>query len=324
MRDCIIQLQGLFTCLCLALAGCTINSDIDRHSTRAQTEVNRSVLASGGNVTRLPTTCRAQVLYPALLKVKEAQVLVQDEAIEYTSTPATMEWSELRLQTEPARFPVETKPAQYREVTERIEVERERTELFVTPAVYQTVIRTLQAAPAYDRWKLGCLGHAEQCVESVPIQYTEVSTQAVDIPARTEQKRLPSKTVEVKRKILVEAGAGTGTPIPATYQGIQVVRVTKPWRIQTTRIPARYQTISTARLIRPAHLSMAPSLCSDSIRTEQTRLIQQQLQAQGYAVSSSGLLDTATQAAILKFQQDNGLATGAITLETLRKLGLAA
>lgn len=326
MRNPNLFLPGLTACI--LLAGCAAHTDIANitsHSTAAApTEQLQKANASGatGGVAAIPAACSAPALRPAIFRPEEKRILVYDGSPEYRNIPAETAFNEITLQVEPAHFQDETVPAEYKEVTETIEVERERSELYATPAEYRTLVREILLRAEHARWKQGCVSeNSADCIEQVPAEYEKVTTQMVALPARTYQRRIPAKSVQIKRKILIKPGKGVGIPVPARYETIRRTHVTKPWRIETTQVPSRYTTLTVYRTLREGKVMTMPVVC-DMASAAHIRQIQQQLQANGYNVPLSGTLDSMTRAAVLQFQQDNGLALGGITLETLRKLGL--
>lgn len=268
------------------------------------------------------TACRAEVLQPAKFQPRDKQVLVFDSSPLYTNIPTEIAWRDVLVQIEPARHEQETVPAIYDEISETIEIERARTELHAEPATYKQTTRRVKMQDAYQRWRPNCVADAASCLETVPDQYDDIPVQLVENPARISQKSLPAKTIKVQRKVLKQAGKGNGITIPARYQTVQVAYVARPWQIKAEFRPAQYRTIQVQTKIRAEKLVTLPSVCADQLEAEQVQALQNALKQQGYAAPMTGNYDTATQKALIQFQQDQQIAVGALTNETLRKLGL--
>lgn len=267
-------------------------------------------------------SCPTQVLLPAQFQQQTKKELVYQGGFRYENIPATIAWGEKRIQIEPARHVRESVPAKYREETESIEVERERYELRTTPAVYKTETKRVKIKDSYLRWQPGCMGEAKQCAVPVPAQYTFVKRALVSVPASTKRVFIPSKTIQVKRKILVHAGIGTGGIIPAKYKTVNIGRITKPWQIKTTQEANRYDRIDMQKRVRPQTTVIRHAVCNGQLSRQQTLQLQARLQSAGIPVSITGKLDAQTQKGVVTYQEKHRLASGALTFETLKKLGL--
>ncbi|HPY40290.1 MAG TPA: hypothetical protein PLM98_07220 [Thiolinea sp.] len=250
--------------------------------------------------------------------------MVYDSTTSYSNIPAELVWSETKIQVEPARYAQETEPAQYEEFEDTIEVERARSELYATATESQTVVREILINPKHRRWKEGCLAtETNACLETLENEFAKISTQVIKEPAKINQRSIPARTIKVKRKKLIKAGKGIGQPLPARYETIKIVRVSKPWKVISSIVPAQYETLTINRKLRDDRLVLMPVACSANLNLEQIKQIQTVLLQNGQVLTVSGTLDRATLTALHAFQAANRLAIGAISRETLRKLGLA-
>lgn len=70
-------------------------------------------------------------------------------------------------------------------------------------------------------------------------------------------------------------------------------------------------------------MAVRPALCEDSLSKETVQQVQTKLQEGGYHHGAlDGLLGEVTRASLTRYQEANQLASGALTLETMQKLGL--
>jgi len=267
-------------------------------------------------------SCTAKVIKPAQFRTAYQQIMVFDGSPEYTNIPAGIAWNEVDVQVMPARYPHETVPAVYEDTIETVQVERERIELFAVPASYRTEQRNIKIRDAYQRWKPGCLASLSDCIEYVPEAYKSFTVKIIDTPAKIQQKRIPGKTVQIPRKVLVKPGQGTGKPLPAKYETVRVSRVKTPWEIRTTPRPTRYEQVPIKRLVHEGTILEAPTWCAAQAPATQIRALQNSLVRQGYSVVQHGQWDARTRQALLDFQQEHRLPTGGVTIETLRQLKL--
>lgn len=304
------------------LAGCTPQTSNLNSTDLSLAEKIKPEVTSVTNT--IPTQCSAELLRPAIFREEPLKVLVYDSSAKFLNIPTEMVWSETKIQVEPARHVEETEPAQYEEFEEIIEVERARSELYATSAQYQKVIREIVTKPAYKHWKEGCLPDTHNsCIEEVAATLSKIPTEIIQVPAQIHQRYIPTKTLKIKRKKLLKAGTGRGGILPARYETVKVWRVSKPWKIISSLVPAQYQTLTTQRKLRDERIIAMPVACLNSLTSQRISQIQQALLNNGQNLVISGSLDTATLLALHAFQAANQLAIGGISLETLRKLGLA-
>lgn len=148
----------------------------------------------------IPLQCRKNVLTPAIFKTTEHTLRTFEGSPAYTNIPATIEWHNTRFQTAPARFPHETLPATYREVTEKITTLRRRIEVVGQPASYKTINKPVTTQEAYTAWKPGCTAtDPMQCIVHIPAKKQVIRQQFIDIPASVMQVARPETTIELKR-----------------------------------------------------------------------------------------------------------------------------
>lgn len=275
--------------------------------------------------------CQVQVLAPASYRTSAQPVTVTEPSASYITTPVQMGAGERKVKVADAYVEYEIIPPVFNELTETIEVERERVEVETLPATYRTETKRIKIKEATQRWNPACpqvlAGGDNQvpsnCLINVPAEYTEISCQVVDMPARTVKKIIPARTETVTRKVLAEPAKIVRKEIPAEYASIKLARVEQPAKLTAEQQPAETQSIPTLQKIRPERIVQMPALCEATLSPGKILQLQTSLQQQGYyRAALDGLLGPETRAALTHYQEDNQLAVGAITLETLQKLQL--
>lgn len=283
------------------------------------------------NPARTSSICQSQVLLPALYQSKAETVTVHEPSANYTTTPVVMGYGERKVKVADAYVEYEIIPAKFGEVTETIEVERERVEIETLPATYRTETKRIKVKEATQRWNPLCPqvlaqeGHAvpANCLPEVPAEYTEVTREVIDMPARTIKKIIPARTETVTRKVLLEPAQVVRKEIPAVYSSVKLARVEESAKVNTSQRPAKTQQLPTQQKARPERLVQMPAWCEASLEQEKILQLQQRLQQQGYYEGTpDGMLGPKTRTALTRYQEANQLASGAITLETLQKLQL--
>lgn len=275
--------------------------------------------------------CYARVLKPATYKQVSKQVVKQTASERIEIIPAEYTMVEQKVLVKEASEVISTVPAQFKWVEETYVVEPEKTELVTYPATYKTLSEKVLVKPAYTTWKKG-RGPIEKindstgeimCLVEVPAEYRTITKKVLDQPAYTKPKVTPAKYGKVKKKVLVKEAQVVKDVIPAEYKTIKVRKMVTPARENKIKIPAEYGTITERQLVTKASLQWQPILCETNTTPKVIHNIQAALNKAGYdAGTVDGVLGQQTMAALKKFQIDNGLASGNITMESLKKLGV--
>ena len=274
--------------------------------------------------------CQSQVLLPALFRPSTENVTVYEPSTRYSTTPTQMGYGERKVKVADAYVIYETTPATFGEVTETVEVERERAEIITLPATYRTEIKRVKVKDATQRWNPACpaiVGNEQpiptHCLIHVPAEYTEVTRQIIDMPARTVKKIIPARTETITRRVVLQAAKVIRTEVPAEYRMVKLRKVEQAPKVTTTQQAAQVQAIPAQQTSRPERLVQRPALCEATVSPTTILTLQQRLQQGAYYQGTpSGVLDAKTRAALTHYQEDQQLASGAITVETLQKLQL--
>lgn len=276
--------------------------------------------------------CYARVLIPAVYENSTEQVLSKTASERVEIIPATYEFVEETVMTREASSKLEVIPATYRTVTEEIMVEPEKTVLREVPAEYGTETEQILVKPAYTTWKKG-RGPIEKvdsstgeimCLVEVPAEYRTVSKRVVVKPATTISDVIPAKYKTVTRTVLDQAATTREIEIPASYDTVKVRKLVSPASEQRFAIPEEYTTVSKRKLVSDSFLEWRPILCETNTTAGLVSRLQRALNEAGYQAGSvDGVLGSQTMSAVNKYQLDNGIPSGQLTIGTLEKLGVS-
>lgn len=293
-----------------------------------------SIVFTGAPVAAKPAPqdaiCASQVLAPALFRPSTEAVTVYESSTHYSTTPVQIGYGARKVKIADAYVEYDLIPAKFGEVTETIEVERERIELETLPATYRTETKRIKVKAATQRWNPDCPAvltadnHSiENCLLTVPAAYTTVTREVIDSPARTVKRVIPARTETITRKVLLEPAKVVRREIPAVYANVKLAKIEQPAKVVTTQQAAKTQNIPVEQLVRSELKVSMPALCEASVSPATIEQLQQRLQQQGYYQGiPDGVLGQKTRTALTQYQAAHGLASGAITLETLKKLQL--
>jgi hypothetical protein len=139
------------------------------------------------------------------------------------------------------------------------------------------------------------------CLQQIPAVYKKVTRRVVKAPAYKNEVPVPAEFKIVSRQVV---------DVPA--QQVQI------------EVPATYKRVVRKELSKKGGYSdWREILCSQNLTLQRILAIQQALKAAGY---NPGPLDdvfgSQTKTALVKYQQDKGLPTGNLNMETLRSLGV--
>ncbi|MRX26766.1 peptidoglycan-binding domain-containing protein [Kangiella sp. HZ709] len=279
-----------------------------------------------------PGECYSRVLVPAVYENSTEQVLAKAASERVEVTPAQYEMVEETVLVQEESTRLEVIPATYRTVTEEIMVEPEKTILREVPAQYGTETEQILVKPAYTTWKKG-RGPIEKvdastgeimCLVEVPAEYRTISTRVVVSPATTVSDVIPAKFKTVTRTVIDTAATTREVVIPAKYDTVNVRKLVTPATENRIAIPEEYTTVSKRKLVTDSFLEWRPILCETNTTPGLISRLQRALNGEGYdAGSVDGVLGSRTMSAVNKYQLDNGLASGQLTIATLEKLGVS-
>jgi hypothetical protein len=276
-----------------------------------------------------PGECYARVLTPARYETVTEEMVVVPETETIEIDPAQYDWTEKTIITREASEQLEIIPARYETRTETVVVEPERIEYQVIPAQFETREERIKVREGYTTWKKGSGPFSRideatgeiMCLVEVPAEYKTQTVRVMTSPPRTEKIVIPAKSREVAREVLVQKATTRATQIPAVTETVRYQKLVSPPRERKVKVPAVYDTVTTQKMVSSGQLEWAPILCETNVTSDVVAKIQSALEREGYYKGPiDGTLGPSTMAAVDAYQRAEGLATGGLTLETVRKL----
>jgi hypothetical protein len=243
---------------------------------------------------------------PATYKIVKEPILVKEASTRLEEVPAVFEWVEERVIDTPAH----TAWKEGGKIVEKIDGRTSEAVCLVeVPATYKTLKKRVMTSPATTR------------TIAIPAEYKTVSKQVVDKPATTKITEIPAEFMTIKKRVVKIPETTKVTQVPAEYKVEKVQKLVTPARSEKISIPAEYEAVTKTHIVTPSKMEWRQVLCDINLTAERVNLIQEALVKAGYNPGETrGELNTQTLDVILKFQQDNNLSTGGITLETVHLL----
>lgn len=287
--------------------------------------------------------CFANVRTPAIYETRTERFQVHPSYEQKRMIPPILEHRRLRIQTKDAEITHLTHAPVYETVYEQIETAPERTILIHNPAEYASWTETIEVEPAKLIWKQCKTKFGPRKVRSVAnttgqrgarykramcrvkISSTVRTVQHTKMvrPAWTEEKILPAQYKTVARQVVKRPAFAQKAVRSPEYTPIAVSHEIVPARIEQYRVLATYADRQRDVLVEGDKLVRAEVLCDEYATRALVAQMQAALVEKGYVISVDGIYGPETQGAMERFQRDQGLSRGYMTVETVNALGVS-
>lgn len=275
--------------------------------------------------------CYAKVLIPAQYATKSEQKLLTSSVQNIYVTKPTYKNVDYTILSKAESFKYTLTPATYKCVKNRVMVEPEKITYKIIPATFKEVEETIMISPAQQVWKKGSGPISKidnhtgdiMCLIEEPAKYKTIKTKVVDEPARTEKIITPAVYKNIKAKVIDQEASYEKVIIPAVYKTITVQELNTEAVISNDENQETFQTVTSTYLEKSEELKWERILCQTNTNGDVIKSVQQALADKNYKTGNiDGIYGSDTRRALTSFQIDNGLASGALTLETLDALNI--
>ncbi len=209
------------------------------------------------------------------------------------------------LKSEPAvdlvEVPAETKALKVSKLVSDATIDKIKI-----PAEYKKVTITKKISDPLFLWRpTGVKGDGRYtgnqiCLKEIPARFAKVKKLVVDTPATVIEKKVDPVTRLIK-----------------------VANVATEAEEIRTKLPAEYKTVEKRAKITDERLEWRRVLCKTNMGPGINKRIQQALKDAGvYRGPVDGAIGRGTMIAVEKYQKQNGLPTGGLTIDVLEKLGV--
>ena len=278
-----------------------------------------------------PGQCYARVKVPEKYETYEEEVVKKQGGEEIEIVPPKFEIVEEKVLVKEASFELEIVPATYETVEENVLIKPAYEILEDIPAEYETVEEQVLIKPAQTIWKKG-RGPIEKidgstgeilCLVEEPAQYKTITKNVLKTPAQVVKKEIPAEYSVVEKTVMKTPPTTTKVEIPAEYKTVKVKKQVAPAQEKRIAIPEEKQIVKKTKKISDGKLEWKPILCETNMTTQVIKEIQVALKSNGYYFGPvDGVVGPGTISGLRLYQDANGLATGGITLESLKTLGV--
>lgn len=222
-------------------------------------------------------------------------------------------------------------PAKYKTVEKRVIKKPASTSIVEIPAKYEEVpVRKLAAD-----WK--------EVREAVPAKYQTISRQVkvsdaeyIWHPVATPgewgpktgnvicKKQIPAKNKTIVKRVVKKPAGFDIVEVPAKFKTQKVTKLVSEASETRVKIPEVTRQVTKRVKVSNATLQWQSVLCETNMSQDIVRNVQLALEKAGYNPGTAdGLIGRQTLQAVDAYQRKEGISTGGLTMETLKKLGVS-
>lgn len=277
--------------------------------------------------------CFAKCITPDQYSTEEKRIMVKPAYKTLSVTPAEYRTEEEKIMIKPASKRYVYVPATFTTSQRTIQVEDPYNEIRTTPASFAGGSERILVQPKAVRWEYqknttNCQSPTGDCIVACAVEYPEeyrnVPTQVIDRAAGFTKSQKGGRSITVDIQEIGTPARVDEIDVPAEYTTITKRILVKDEAVVENEVPAEY-AVETMRVMtsQGGQSSWEEILCDVRVTGNTTQQVQRALANKGYDPGPvDGVMGAKTRSALAKFQQDNGLKVGGMTIETLKALGV--
>lgn len=260
-------------------------------------------------------------------------VKVRDSEVRLEVTPAEFRRGFKRVVTKEGTKTFRIVPATYKEIEERVLVKPETTRLVVEPAQYEEVQEEVvleQARTELEPCRTsGAAAYGASsavfgfCAKEIPARTKTITVTRLVKPETTRTEVIPAEYKTVIRKVVDKPAEVVPVDLDDEIETLEVSELVEAAQAREREIPAETMSVNVKRYEGRPRIVARQAVCDRDLTRDMVRDVQNTLASLGYNPGEiDGLPGPQTIDALSQYQIENGLASGAITIETMKHLGL--
>lgn len=260
-------------------------------------------------------------------------VKVRDSEVRLDVTPAEFRRGFKQVITKEGTKTFRVEPATYKEIEERVLVKPETTRLVVEPAQYEEVQEEVvleQARTELEPCRTsGAAAYGASsavfglCAKEIPARTKAIAVTKLVKPETTRTEVIPAEYKTVTRKVVDKPAEVVPVELDDEIETFEVAELVEAAQTREREIPAETMDVNVKRYEGRPRIVARQAVCDQDLTRDMVRKIQKALAGLGYRPGEiDGLPGPKTIDALSQYQIENGLASGAITIETMKHLGL--
>lgn len=279
-----------------------------------------------------PGECWIQAVIQPKPVSKPLEIVVRDAVNDIEITPPVIETTRKEIIVREGGVTYRIEPPVYKRVVEKVLVRPEVRRSVVVPAVFEE--REVQVEIEGPRTIV------ERCTSSTARRTAEAPVQmlcAREIPARTQTLKRkilvqpettrevvePAVYKDVTRWVIETPARAVPVDIPPRTARLKVREIARPEQVEEQQIPAEVKRLLTTAYEGEPSVVFRRAVCDQELSPTLVRNLQHALKQAGFDPGATdGKFGQQTFRALLNYQRQHGLAQGALTYESLERLGI--
>lgn len=223
-------------------------------------------------------------------------------------------------------------PPVFKMVTEKILLREEIRRTVVEPATFETREEKIEIEAAHDalvpcripgQSSVGARPGQALCVKAMPARYKTLTRKILLKPETTREEIEPAIYREVSKWVVETPARTLPIDLPEKTRPFTVQAIATPEQVDETQQPPTIANINSTRFEGEPTPTWRQTPCAEDLSPELIRQLQTALNKAGFPVGTvDGKLGDNTLHAVQSYQNKHGLASGALTLETMHHLGV--
>lgn len=264
---------------------------------------------------------------------KPLEIVVRDAVNDIDVIPPTLELRKKEIIVREGGQTFRVEPPVYKKVVEKVMVRPEIRRSVVVPAVFEereVQVEIEAARTLLERCQSSTARRTAEapvqmlCAREVPAKTQTVKRKILIQPETTREVVEPAVYKEVTRWVLETPARAIPIELPARTANLKVQEITRPEQIEEQQVPAKVKRLQTIAYEGEPSVVLRRAVCDQDLNPKLVQNLQLALKQAGFDPGQSdGRFGRQTFRALIQYQRQHGLAQGALTYESLERLGVA-
>lgn len=264
--------------------------------------------------------------------LSELEIVTRDAVNDIKVSPATLEFEQRSRIVREGTQTYRVDPPVFKKVTEKVLVREEIRRTVVEPAIFEARKEKVETESAHEALVpcrvpgqnlTGVVSGKALCVKTIPARYKMLTRKILVKPETTREEIEPAIYREVSQWVVETPARAVAVNLPEKTRPLTVQVIETQEKVNEIEMPPIIANINSVRFEGTPTPTWRQIPCAEDLTPELIKQLQTALNKAGFQVGAvDGKLGKTTLAAIQSYQNTHGLASGALTLETMQHLGI--
>ncbi|MDD2893981.1 MAG: peptidoglycan-binding domain-containing protein [Halothiobacillaceae bacterium] len=260
------------------------------------------------------------------------EIVTQDAVNDIKVRPAVIQPEQRSRIVREGTQTYRVEPPVFKMVTEKILLREEIRRTVVEPATFETREEKIEIEAAHEalvpcripgQSSIGARPGQALCVKAMPARYKTLTRKILLKPETTREEIEPAIYREVSKWVVETPARTLPIELPEKTSPFTVQAIATPEQVDETQQPPTIANLNSTHFEGAASPTWRQTPCAGDLSPELIKQLQTALNKAGFPVGAvDGKLGDNTLRAVQSYQNKHGLASGALTLETMQHLGV--